>query len=106
METELYSVDNRRTRKRLNRQFRVRCCETVSGFTLNLSLRGARIVTRQPLQRHFVLQLELDQPVRVCAERVWQESVGGGNLVSGVRFLPAPHQQELLSHWLTLLGGC
>lgn len=104
METELYTVENRRSRQRVNRQLRVRC-EKVHGITLNLSLRGARILTRQPIRRRFVLRLELDQPVEVCAERVWEESVGGGNLVTGIRFLAAPHQQALLNNWLVLLGG-
>lgn len=104
METELYTVENRRSRLRVNRQLPV-CCEKVSGITLNLSMRGARILSRQPLRRRFLLRLELEQPVEVCAERVWEESVGAGNLVSGVRFLPAPHQQALLSNWMALLGG-
>lgn len=102
VETELYTVENRRTRQRVNRQLPVRC-EKVPGITLNLSLRGARILTRQPLRRRFVLRLELDQPVEVCAERVWEESVGGDARVNGVRFLAPPHQQALLMNWLALL---
>lgn len=105
METELYAVENRRVRGRVNRQLPVRC-ERVPGITLNLSMRGARILTRQPVRRRFLLRLELDKPMEICAERVWEESVGGGSRVMGVRFLPALHQQELLGNWLALLGGC
>jgi len=100
MNTELYSVHNRRFRHRVNHQVRVQG-DNLQGLTLNLSMRGARIVTRQPMRRHFLLRLELDdQPLVVDAERVWEEPLGGGNRVFGVRFMPAPEQQAILLNWL------
>ena len=82
MNTELYSVHNRRFRHRVNHQVKVQG-DNLQGLTLNLSMRGARIVTRQPMRRHFLLRLALDdQPLVVDAETVWEEPLGGRNRVS------------------------
>ncbi|MBS2037912.1 PilZ domain-containing protein [bacterium] len=99
MDTELFSVHNRRVRQRCNHQVKVQG-ENLQGLTLNLSLRGARIVSRSPLRRRFLLRLELDRPLIVDAEKVWEAPLGGGNRVFGVRFMPAPEQQALLAAWL------
>ena len=96
----MLTVSNRRFRDRVNQQVQVLCQHT-PGYTLNVSLRGARIVLRQHARRRFLLRLELDgQPIEVCAERVWEESLGGGNQVIGVRFLPAPEQMAALQGWM------
>ena len=99
MDTELLSIHNRRVRQRSNHQVKVQG-ENLQGLTLNLSLRGARIVSRSPMRRRFLLRLELDQPLIVDAERVWEAPLGGGNRVFGVRFLPAPEQQAILTAWM------
>ncbi|MFN8612108.1 MAG: PilZ domain-containing protein [Vulcanimicrobiota bacterium] len=93
------SIHNRRVRQRSNHQVKVQG-ENLQGLTLNLSLRGARIVSRSPMRRRFLLRLELDQPLIVDAERVWEAPLGGGNRVFGVRFLPAPEQQAILTAWM------
>jgi hypothetical protein len=65
------------------RQVKVRCNQH-EGFTLNVSDRGARVVVRGELPRHFELTL---LTVQVKAERVWEQPLGpGGTRVVGVRF--------------------
>ncbi len=89
-------MENRRQRLRLKRQIPVRC-EQNPGFTINVSMRGARIVTRQAAQKRFLLSLE---SLQLAAERVWEEPLGGGNRVIGVRFSPSPSQQAVLQDLL------
>ena len=102
---ELFTVDNRRYRQRVNHQVKVQG-EALQGLTLNLSLRGARIVSRQPMQRRFLLRLELDQPLIVDAEKVWEAPLGGGNRVFGIRFRPAAEQQAVLQSWMENQAYC
>jgi hypothetical protein len=99
MDNELLTVHNRRYRQRSNHQVKVQG-DNLQGLTLNLSLRGARIVSRNSLQRRFLLRLELDQPLIVDAEKVWEAPLGGGNRVFGIRFMPAPEQQAVLTAWI------
>lgn len=99
MITELLEMSNRRIWPRVNRQVPVSASQD-QGYTLNVSLRGARIVTRQPLQARFRLRLELDEVIEVEAERMWQEELGSQNRVAGLRFLPDAHQEAILSAWM------
>lgn len=95
MITELLEMSNRRIWPRVNRQLPVE-----GGYTLNVSLRGARLVTRQPLQPRFRLRLELDEVIELEAERMWQEELGSRALVAGVRFLPDARQEAILQEWM------
>jgi hypothetical protein len=100
MITELYTVSNRRIWPRVSQQVPVNA-DAIAGTTLNISLRGARIVTRQPLQARFKLRLELDEKtLELEAESVWQENLGGQNRVVGVRFHPKPDQEGILQGWM------
>ena len=99
MINELLTLKNRRVWPRVSQQVPV-SGEKLSGYTLNVSLRGARLVTRNPLQRHFKLRLELDESIEVDAETVWEEKLGDLNKVVGVRFLPAPDQEAALQRWM------
>lgn len=100
---ELIQIDNRRQWQRINRSTPV-VCETISGYTLNLSLRGARIVTRESLRElganRFRLRIQLDQPMELEAELVWKESLGDRHQVAGVRFVPTPEEQRRLQDWM------
>ncbi|MBT9586685.1 PilZ domain-containing protein [bacterium] len=99
MITELFTVPNRRIWPRVSQQVPVNA-DANAGYTLNVSLRGARIVTRKPLQQHFTLLLELDETLALEAESIWQEELGGHNRVVGVRFHPGPEQEEVLKRWM------
>ena len=99
MITELYTISNRRIWPRVSRQIPVNADQS-AGYTLNVSLRGARIVTRRPLQKRFRLLLELDETIEVEAESVWQENLGGQNRVVGVRFHPEPAQESVIQRWM------
>lgn len=99
MITELLQMSNRRIWPRVNRQVLV-SAETQSGYTLNVSLRGARIVTRQPLQEKFRLRLELDEVLEIDCERMWQEEIGSKTRVAGLRFQPNPYQESVLQAWM------
>lgn len=99
MITELYTVPNRRIWPRVSRQVPVNADSHV-GYTLNVSLRGARLVTRKPVQKRFKLLLELDETIEVEAERVWQEELGANNRVVGVRFHPRPEQHLAIQRWM------
>ncbi len=99
MITELFTVPNRRVWPRVSRQVPVNA-DSRSGYTLNVSLRGARIVTRGPLRKRFKLKLELDETIEVEAERVWQEELGTHNRVAGVRFHPQPEQHLVIQRWM------
>ena len=95
MITELLEMSNRRIWPRVNRQVPVS-----AGYTLNVSLRGARIVSRQPLQARFLLRLELDEVIEVEAERMWQQELGGQNRVAGLRFRPDARQEAIIQAWM------
>lgn len=99
MITELYTVPNRRIWPRVSRQVPVNADSQV-GYTLNVSLRGARLVTRKPVRKRFKLLLELDETIEVEAEQVWQEELGAHNRVMGVRFHPQPEQQAVIQRWM------
>jgi len=100
MITELLEMSNRRIWPRINKQVPV-CAAQENGYTLNLSLRGARIVTRQPLKPRFQLRLELDEVIEVEAERMWQEELGTHNRVAGLRFKLDARQEAILQAWLS-----
>lgn len=99
MITELLEMSNRRIWPRVNRQVPVRASQQ-QGYTLNLSLRGARIVTRQPLKARMLLRLELDEVIEVEAERMWEEELGTHNRVAGLRFLPNAQQEAIIQAWM------
>ena len=99
MITELFTVSNRRVWPRVSQQVPINA-DANAGYTLNVSLRGARIVTRKPLQKRFKLLLELDEALELEAESVWQEELGGHNRVVGVRFYPQPEQEGVLQRWM------
>ncbi len=99
MITELLEMSNRRIWPRVNRQVSVSASQE-QGYTLNVSLRGARIVTRQPLQARFRLRLELDEVIEVEAERMWQEELGSQNRVAGLHFRPDARQEAIIEAWM------
>ncbi len=99
MITDLLEMSNRRIWPRVNRQVPVSASQE-PGYTLNLSLRGARIVTRQPLKARVRLRLELDEVIEVEAERMWQEELGTQNRVAGLRFTPDARQEAIIQAWM------
>lgn len=99
MITDLLEMSNRRIWPRVNRQVSVSASQQ-QGYTLNLSLRGARIVTRQPLKARVRLRLELDEVIEIEAERMWQEDLGTHNRVAGLRFLPDARQEAILRRYM------
>lgn len=66
---------------------------TYEAMTLNVSDSGARLVVRSSLPKRFQMQLG---PVAVKAETVWEQPLGSGTRVVGVRF--ARNQQ--VGDWL------
>jgi len=99
MITELLEMSNRRIWPRVNRQV-LASTDQESGYTLNVSLRGARIVTRQPLQERSRLRLELDEVLEIDCERMWQEEIGSKTRVAGLRFQPNPYQESVIQAWM------
>ena len=99
MITELLQMSNRRIWPRVNRQVLV-SADKQPGYTLNVSLRGARIVTSQTLQDRFRLRLELDEVIEIECERMWQEEIGSKTRVAGLRFQPDPYQESVLQAWM------
>lgn len=103
MISELLEVSNRRQWSRVRCQWP--CCIGLEqrATTLNLSLRGARLVASQELPAHFPLTLEYQGRVlELQAETVWEESLSAESRVVGVRFLPDAEQQKLLRCWMDL----
>ncbi len=100
MEQASFTVEDRRNRRRVAVRLGAGC-DGVPGTTLNLSLRGARILTRSSVERRFLLLLHhRGAEVQLAAERVWEEPLGGGCRVVGVRFAAGPEQQCQLVDWL------
>ena len=99
MEQATFIIDDRRGRDRHPVKLNVRCDEA-PGMTLNVSLRGARLWSRRHLPRRFLLRLRHQgQELQLAAERVWQESLGGGGQIAGVRFTPGLEQQARMLEW-------
>jgi len=100
MEQASFTVEDRRHRRRVAVRLGAGC-DDVPGTTLNLSLRGARILTRGIVDRRFLLRLHhRGTEVQLAAERVWEEPLGGGCRVVGVRFAAGPEQHDRLVDWL------
>jgi hypothetical protein len=95
MITELLEMSNRRIWSRTSAHAPVS-----GGYTLNVSLRGARIVTRQPMRSKIRLRLELDEVIELEAEPMWQQELGRQNRVVGLRFKPDARQESILAAWI------
>lgn len=102
MITELLEMSNRRQWPRVRCQLAVDLGSKDTGYTLNVSLRGARIVARRPVESRFPLTLQIDEnlTLEVEAETVWQEALSPESRVVGVRFLPNLEQQKQLRDWM------
>jgi hypothetical protein len=102
MIAELLEMSNRRQWPRVRCQLPVDLGSNEQGYTLNVSLRGARIVARRPVDSRFPLTLEVDDNLKleVEAETVWQEALSAESRVVGVRFLPNLEQQKQLRDWM------
>ncbi|MBS2037908.1 PilZ domain-containing protein [bacterium] len=88
-------MSNRRIWPRVSGQAPV-----TGGYTLNLSLRGARIVTRQPMKSSVRLRMDLGEIIEIDAEPMWQQELGPNNRVVGLRFKPDSHQEAVLAAWM------
>lgn len=90
MKMGLVSPGNRRRAPRFNQQVAVRyesegaVHETL---TINVSETGARMVVRGSVGRKFDVTFStLDGPVRMRAERVWEQPLSGSGRIVGIRF--------------------
>lgn len=95
MITELLEMSNRRIWTRVSGSTPIS-----GGYALNVSLRGARIVTRLSVNKKFRLRLELDEVIEIDAEPMWQQDLGRQNRVVGLRFKPDAHQESVLAAWM------
>ena len=104
MMNEKSNMKNRRQAPRLNEQAHVSYCSSVghhTGALLNLSQTGARLLVRHALPGKLKLTLQLDRPVEVEAELVWQQApMLGGGRVLGARFSSEGAHVAALASWL------
>lgn len=102
MTTDLFHIDNRRSYPRVQAQASIEVDQRELGYTLDVSLGGARILSRQPLSPRFPMRLKLEpEGILLEAECVWSQPLGAPGLtVAGVRFKPDAHQQQTLQHWM------
>lgn len=95
MITELLEMSNRRIWPRVTGQAPVS-----GGYTLNLSLRGARIVTREVMKSSVRIRMDLGEVIELEAEPMWQQELGPNNRVVGLRFKPDAQQEAVLTAWM------
>ncbi|MFN8612112.1 MAG: PilZ domain-containing protein [Vulcanimicrobiota bacterium] len=88
-------MSNRRIWPRVNGQAPVS-----GGYTLNVSLRGARIVTRHPMKSRVRILMDLGEVIELEAEPMWQQELGTQNRVVGLRFKPDARQEAILAAWM------
>lgn len=90
MRMSLVSPGNRRRAPRFNHRVPVRYESegTVNEtYTINVSETGARMVVRGHVARKFDVTFStLDGPVRMRAERVWEQPLSGTGRIVGIRF--------------------
>lgn len=99
---DLLVLDDRRERERLTCQIPTWASDS-HGCTLNLSLRGARLVGPQLPDQRFALHLWLgNEYLQLEAECVWSEPIAADKVVSGVRFSPGLAQQQVLKDLMDL----
>lgn len=99
----LQDTTNRRQWARIHRSVRVNYRHkmgTAYGYTLDVSMRGARMVVRHPLGRRFPFSLQLDRRLALEAETVWSQCLSSTSWVVGVRFHPILEQESQLERWL------
>ena len=102
MTADMFHIDNRRSFPRVQAQATISVEDRELGYTLDVSLGGARILSRQPLGERFPLLLKLEpEGLALEAECVWSQPLGSPGLtVAGVRFKPTARQQRTLEHWM------
>jgi hypothetical protein len=103
MTRELFHISNRRRWARVQAQAPVQVEQGPLGYTLDVSLRGARIVARRPLSgAAFPLRIEIEpEGLTLEAECMWTQPLGTPGLtVAGLRFQPTEQQQHSLERWM------
>lgn len=90
MRMSLVSPGNRRHAPRFNHRVPVKYevdGQVQETTTINVSETGARFVVRGHVGRKFAVTFAtIDGPVRLHAERVWEQPLSGTGRIVGIRF--------------------